>query len=462
MLFNSIGFVIFILIFSVISLFINAKNLKYFFITISSLFFYGFFEWKYIFIILISGSIDFILGLLIAKNDKYKKALLFTSIFTNIGILFSFKYLKFGIVSLNALMTKIGLSSTLHLSENLTLILPIGISFYTFQSLSYVIDIYRGQQKPTKNFFQFFAYLSFFPQLIAGPIVRAKDLLDNIHVLKLQKGEELYQGLKLIIFGYFKKTVLADGVAKFVNTAFVTPVANDSSLYWWLVAVCFAIQIYCDFSGYTDIARGIARIFGLHLPVNFKNPYIATSFQNFWQRWHISLSTWFKDYVYIPLGGSRGSLIKNTFALWITMLLSGLWHGANYTFLIWGAWHALLLTLERFLSRLSLSLPIPLRTTVIFLLVLFGWVLFRSNNLGQFLSISKAMLVFNTQSYTPDGEIITILSIFGIREIYVFLKEYYKFEIKNFYPLEPIWLGAMAACSIFLRGDGNEFIYFQF
>lgn len=464
MIFNSLTFLIFWFFFTLFLLFAKSKNTKYWLISSFSLLFYGYWKYEYTILILISGLIDFYCAHKIYQTPKYKNFFLYLSVTTNLGILFSFKYIKFFINTLNEIFKLIDIDIFIekNLSTGYFSILPIGISFYTFQSLSYTIDTYRGQLRPTTNFLKFFSYLSMFPQLVAGPIVRARDILDQLKMAKLQKGDELYYSIKLIIYGFFKKTVIADGIASYVNIAFVTPQHNDSCLYWWSVATAFAIQIYCDFSGYSDIARGLARMYGIHFPLNFNHPYTATSFKDFWNRWHISLSTWFRDYVYIPLGGGKKNRFRSNINMWITMLISGIWHGANYTFIIWGCLHAIFLTLEREAKHIHLTIPKPIKRIIVLGCVLVAWIYFRSENLTQANFIVKKMLSFKGNQITIDNNFLTILIVMFSRELYISLN-INKTKIRSkLNRIEPIWLGVMASMCIFLRGDGNTFIYFQF
>lgn len=461
MAFNSLAFLLFWIIFTILMLPNWKNNSKYLLISAASLFFYGFWKWEYIFLILLSGLIDYICGKQIHKNDNIRrKYWLYTSIIANLGILFSFKYYTFFIEVINDLGGAVAMSD----SSGYFSILPIGISFYTFQSMSYTIDIYRKELKPTNNFLKFFSYLSMFPQLVAGPIVRARDVLDQLENLKLQKNEELYSAIKLIIHGFFKKMVLADGVAKYVNIAFTRPEYPASSLYWWSIAICFAIQIYCDFSGYSDIARGLAKMYGIHFPLNFDHPYTANSFKGFWTRWHISLSSWFKDYVYIPLGGSRKGRIRSHINMWITMCVSGLWHGASYTFLIWGALHALFLTVEREGRSVfpKFKLPRFLQHLVVIMGVLVAWIYFRAHNLQQANEIILSMFTFSGSKVSLGNSISLIILVFFGREFYI-AKNFQSSKLRvRISPLEPIWLGLLVVLSFFIRGDGDTFIYFQF
>jgi len=454
MTFNSLPFILFWIIFTIFFIKDWKPNLKYLLISIFSLFFYGFWKWEYIFIIILSGFIDYFCGKRIYKSSN-KKIWLYISLISNLGILFLFKYFSFFIQILNDL----GITLNSSIETGYFSILPIGISFYTFQSMSYTIDIYRGELKPTRNFLKFFSYLSLFPQLVAGPIVRARDILSQMSVMKLQSGDELYYGLKLIIYGFFKKMVIADGLAKYVNIAFVRPEYPDSSLYWWSVAISFSIQIYCDFSGYSDIARGLARMYGIHFPLNFNHPYIATSFKDFWGRWHISLSTWFRDYVYIPLGGSKKGKVRSHLNMWITMIISGIWHGGNYTFIIWGTLHALFLSIER---EIKLSPPIFVKRIIVLMGVIVSWVYFRAPSFNDANLIVYKMFSFSGSKVSLGNSISFLFLVFIFREIYIGKKLYESKMRKTIFKLEPIWLGVMIILSIYLRGDGDTFIYFQF
>lgn len=455
MIFNSVSFLIFWLVFSVFFFKDWKEKNKYILISAFSLFFYGFWKWEFVFLIILSALIDYFCGAKIYKSS-FKKSWLLISVLANLGVLFSFKYFSFFISFLNDL----GFNLSIDISNSFFGVLPVGISFYTFQSMSYTIDIYKGDLKPTRSFLKFFSYLSMFPQLVAGPIVRASDILNQMGNVKLQRGQELYFALKLIIYGFFKKTVIADGVAKYVNIAFVRPEYPDSSLYWWSVGICFSIQIYCDFSGYSDIARGLARMYGINFPLNFNHPYIATSFKDFWGRWHISLSSWFRDYVYIPLGGSREGRFKGHLNMWATMLISGLWHGASYTFIVWGALHALYLTVERELY--FQKLPAFIRRIIVLKMVIIAWIYFRAEDISSANNIVLKMMSYTGSEVSLGNTISILIVIFLFRELYIamnFKKSILRDKVHQF---EPVWVGILAALSIFCRGEGDTFIYFQF
>lgn len=462
MIFTSLTFIIFAILFFILYSFFKKNNLlRYVLIIIASFIFYGWWDWRYLFLIIFTGTIDFSSGILIDKYQKYKKIFLIFSIFCNLSILFSFKYLVWLMgVFLTAVVKDPSLTAQTILPGFL-LVLPVGISFYTFQSMSYTIDVYRGDIRPTKNYLQYFCYLSMFPQLVAGPIVRARDVLAQMERPSPLTGERLYDGLIHIGTGFFKKAVIADTLAPYVNRAFAGHVELDAT-GWWLIILAFSIQIYCDFSGYSDIAIGLARWMGIDFKSNFNFPYHAVSPSDFWKRWHISLSSWFKDYVYISLGGSRVSKVRTLVNLWITMLLSGLWHGAAWNFLAWGGFHALLLSLHRVVRKWSLPCPHILKIFLTFFFVLLGWIFFRSNDMKQAFKIFSIFMKPSLYSWNPNFQDMLSLYII-ISSFFIFnfcmLSEKFR-ELKEKY--EPLFLGIMIFCCIFYRGNGDAFIYFQF
>ena len=428
--------------------------------------FYGWWDWRFLFLILFSGLIDYFAGIYIEKRPNHKKLFLIFSLLGNILSLSVFKYGKFFAESLEAIFLKLGLVVDLVGSiPEFVLILPVGISFYTFQSMSYTIDIYRGQLKPTKNVLHFFSYLIMFPQLVAGPIVRARNLLPQLKLAPNVSEAQTWEGTKLVVSGYFRKMVLADGLAPFVNKAFESTVIDQGFYYWWLVVIAFAFQIYFDFSGYSRIARGAANWMGFDLGFNFNNPYISSSLREFWSRWHISLSTWFRDYVYIPLGGSRGSNAKTSFNLWITMLVSGLWHGAAWTFVGWGAVHAFFLSFEKITRWPTLFEKIPFlgrifSTGFVFFQVLVAWVFFRANDFNQAFEILTQMFSFKGEmNFYFSTHIRAIFVLSALWEAIYFFKINEK-KYPKFLEL-PFIILVIIAC-IFFRGPGSEFIYFQF
>lgn len=343
MLFNSVIFGIFFVIVFYLYwlLFKNNIRLRNIFLIICSYIFYGWWDWRFLSLIIISSTIDYVIGLKIHSegNASTRKKLLQVSLLVNLGFLGVFKYFNFFIESLSTAFGTMGFTIG---DVTLNIILPVGISFYTFQTLSYTLDIYYRKMEPTKDPFAFFAFVSFFPQLVAGPIERAKHLLPQFSEKKEFIYDGFQSGLLLMAWGFFKKIVIADRLAKFVDNAYKFNGEIESSTAAFAV-LFFTFQLYLDFSAYSDIAIGSSRLLGFNLSLNFKRPYLATSFSDFWNRWHISLSSWFRDYVYIPLGGNRGSKNNLRRNILIVFLLSGLWHGASWNFVIWGFLNALFL-----------------------------------------------------------------------------------------------------------------------
>ncbi|HPF52982.1 MAG TPA: MBOAT family O-acyltransferase [Draconibacterium sp.] len=466
MLFNSLTFVVFaIIFFGIFQLVWKRVKGRLIWLCIASFFFYGWWDWRFLFLIIFSGLVDYFAALEMEKHPGRKKLFLILSVFANVASLSVFKYSGFIAENIDRLFNLTGnLSVSAHIPE-FFLVTPVGISFYTFQSMSYTIDVYRKEVKPTRNIIQFFAYLSMFPQLVAGPIVRAKNMLPQLLKIPSVSNAEKWLGFQLIVHGYFKKMVIADNLAPYVVKAFSSPDLNSSSVYWWGVMITFAFQIYCDFAGYSDIARGLAKWMGYDFPDNFRHPYISTSFREFWTRWHISLSTWFRDYLYVPLGGNRKGKVKSHVFLWITMLISGLWHGAAWTFVVWGAIHAFFVSAERFIHW-----PKSLKETIAFkffawltvsVLVLLAWVFFRADNFNQAIEIIQIMFAFKGPFNLDWGlNISFFLAIIILRELQVA----WRLEID--WTKRPaasmVFYALLIVMIIFLRGKGSEFIYFQF
>jgi alginate O-acetyltransferase complex protein AlgI len=475
MLFNSLIFLLFGSAFFLLWPFLrNEKQTRWFYLVVASFFFYGWWDWRFLFLIVFSGMIDFMAGLAIEKYPRYKKQFLVLSLAGNLGCLGVFKYSRFFAANLDHVLA--ALNVPFRLAPTIPPFLaavPVGISFYTFQSLSYTIDVYRGNFRPTHNILHFFAYLSLFPQLVAGPIVRAADLLPQLAEPPRTTNEDRWEGLRLIVLGYFKKMVIADNMAPVVNAAFGSFALQTSSTYWWLIMTMFAMQIYCDFSGYSDIAIGLARWMGYDFSLNFDHPYIARSLREFWQRWHISLSTWFRDYVYIPLGGSRVGRWETYRNIWITMLLSGLWHGAAWTFLAWSAVHSLLLTIERLTGwtrRMAHRQGgAVVMVVVIMVQVWISWVFFRAQSIGQAFEIIRYMLSFHFTHFDPVDAVLFAKASFlaGFWLIVELCTGFRLLEKAVPAVLVRDWsveirLALMAAAAIYLRGPGSAFIYFQF
>jgi len=407
------------------------------------------------------------------ESPKRRQLFLWISIGTNLGILGFFKYFNFFTDSLEAAVGSLGIPLG---SVDLNIVLPVGISFYTFQTMSYTIDIYRGKLQATHRFFDFALFVAFFPQLVAGPIERASELLPRLLKPRTIRLNQSLDGVFLILFGLFKKVAVADGVAICVDAIYET-----TGIVSWLDIVLatffFAIQIYCDFSGYSDTARGVAKILGIELMVNFNLPYFARNPSEFWQRWHISLSTWFRDYVYIPLGGSRKGNRSTYVNLLKTMTLSGLWHGAGWTFVIWGGYHGLLLCVYRFVipksttsvtnQNGSAKLKSLAAIVFTFILVSYGWLWFRANSIEQAIAFTQT-LIWDIGNFSMSLPRPTLSAIAGMMLLFAYEILQYatgKSRFNDAYP--PILRGAFYAAItvVLIMGTSNapaQFIYFQF
>ncbi len=482
MLFNSIDFAIFLPIVFFLYWFVINKNLKLqnFLIVAASYLFYGWWDWRFLSLILFSTIVDYSVGrrLKTEENQRKRKILLWTSIIVNLGFLGFFKYYNF---FLDNFITAFSFFGTEIKANSLNIILPVGISFYTFQTLSYSIDVYKRKLEPTKDFIAFSAFVSFFPQLVAGPIERATHLLPQFYKKRTFEYSKAVDGMRQILWGLFKKIVIADNCAEFANQIFNNSAdLNGSTLV--LGALFFTFQIYADFSGYSDIAIGTSRLFGFDLMRNFNFPYFSRDIAEFWRRWHISLSTWFRDYLYIPLGGSRGGTwmkVRNTFAIFI---VSGFWHGANWTFIVWGALNAiyflpLLLTNNNRnnLETVALGKLLPSIKELSFMLLTFGltvfaWIFFRANNIGHALSYISEILspsIFTMPNFDDMGKALTtiILIIIFVLVEWVGREGQYAIEhigIKWKRPLRYTMYYAIIILIFWLGGNEQQFIYFQF
>jgi alginate O-acetyltransferase complex protein AlgI len=340
MLFNSFGFIPFLLSVYILYWFVLNKNLRIqnVFLLVVSYFFYSFWDWRFLFLLILSTLIDYSFGLIIFKSVRRKKLFLWLSIFNNLAILGFFKYYNFFAVSIQSALGLTGLHFDPWL---INIVLPVGISFYTFHGMSYVFDIYNGKVEPRRNFVEYAVFVCFFPLLVSGPIERATHLLPQVGKKRVFSYQQSIEGLRLILWGYFLKVVIADTLSGFVNDIFKNYKTYPGSVLA-LGAIYFSIQIYGDFCGYTNIAIGVAKLFGFELLSNFRYPYFSRNIAEFWRRWHISLSSWFRDYLYIPLGGARVGKVKAIRNVFIIFVVSGFWHGANWTFILWGAIHAAL------------------------------------------------------------------------------------------------------------------------
>jgi D-alanyl-lipoteichoic acid acyltransferase DltB (MBOAT superfamily) len=360
---------------------------RWVFLLAASLCFYMAWKPELVVLMLFAIFANYICALLMkGANIRVKKALLAIAMAANFSMLIWFKYLGFFAKSIEALALSLGFSVSF---GEVSIVLPMGISFYTFQAAAYTIDVYKGKLEAEKNFFKVALFISFFPQLVAGPIERAKDLLGQLFERKKPSMENISAGVKLLIIGFFKKAVVADRLAPAVEWAYSDP-ARSEGLAALLATIFFAVQIYCDFSGYSDIAAGSARILGIRLMQNFRQPYLSSSFKEFWKRWHISLSGWLRDYLYIPLGGSRVPAWRKRVNVLVTFAASGLWHGANWTYVAWGILHGLFQVMEDMLSpvaKLFKWVPKPLRALfgmlATFILTIFAWVFFRANTITE-------------------------------------------------------------------------------
>ncbi len=479
MLFNSLDFAIFLPTVFILYWFVLQKrlNLQNALIVAASYVFYGWWDWRFLSLIIFSTVVDYLVGQKLRTEEKLskRKILLWTSIIVNLGFLGFFKYYNFFLENFVDAFSLFGMKIN---ANSLNIILPVGISFYTFQTLSYTIDVYKKKLQPTKDFIAFSAFVCFFPQLVAGPIERATNLLPQFLKKRTFEYDKAVDGMRQILWGLFKKVVIADNCAEFANQIFNNSAdMNGSTLV--LGAIFFTFQIYGDFSGYSDIAIGTSRLFGFDLKQNFATPYFSRDIAEFWRRWHISLSTWFRDYLYIPLGGSRGGTwmkVRNTFAIF---LVSGFWHGANWTFIVWGALNAiyflpLLLTNNNRKNlgvvaegKLLPSLGELIAMLTTFLLTVLAWIFFRAENLTHAFSyiggiFSKSL--FSIPEYSGMKSIILLILGFIILE-WIGRGNNFGIEIlKNKFNPVIRWLFYFLIILLIFtfRGEDSEFIYFQF
>ncbi len=446
---------------------------------LASYFFYGWWDWRFLGLILISTVVDFYCAKIIARssNPAQRKLLLLLSVSLNLGFLGFFKYFNFFAQSLHAAFATVSIDVSPRL---LSIVLPPGISFYTFQALAYIVDVYFKKLEPAENFIDYALFISLFPHLIAGPIQRPSHLLPQTQNPRTFRTDNFFSGLQLICYGMFRKCVVADNCALLANAAFQGQMGPPSLMVLCIGAYAFAWQIYGDFSGYSDIARGSAQLFGFHFMVNFRQPYLSKSLQEFWRRWHISLSTWLRDYLYIPLGGSRDGEARTYGNLMTTMVIGGLWHGANWTFLLWGAIHGVGLSFERWLGKLgfisrskrpeaeeaTLTSPAAwVKRILIFHLVCLGWVFFRASSISDaFRMLGGAKVWIWRPEYTAAWLFLVCSSM------PMFLMDLILEQTKAEYLLEHapwrLQVAAAAGVSIvilsFTAIQANAFIYFQF
>ena len=464
MIFSSIPFIFFFLPFFLIIYFIVPNKFKNYILLIFSLIFYTFGEPIYVTILLFSSILDYSMGRLMEQYPKKKKIFLIISVVVNLALLCYFKYMNFFVTSLNTIF-----SSNIAISK---IILPIGISFFTFQTMSYSIDVYKGSIKAEKNFFNFLCFVSMFPQLIAGPIVRYQDIQTEMKVKKLSF-ENFSSGIVIFLNGLFKKVILANSIGYLFDTLRMSP--SLGVLSSWLIIISFALQLYYDFSGYSEMAIGMGKMIGFTFPENFKHPYFSFSISEFFRKWHITLTSFFKDYVYIPLGGKYVSKIINMRNILIVWLLTGLWHGANYNFILWGLFFGIVLVLEKHVfSKWLEKIPKWIRLFLTVFIVLIGWVLFAFEDLSVITNMYKNLFGFNQNAFI-DAEFIFyfknyfFILIIGI--IFCFpLKDFKWFQkLKNYngFVMEVskvlIYLFLFFVTISFLVSDSyNPFLYFRF
>ena len=485
MIFNSVTYLLFLFIVTILYWSFNIRARLYL-IFFASLSFYGFWKVEFVSLMLISAINDYWMSILITETDSIKKKKMFLSIslFVNLGLLFVFKYLFFFTDNLQSFIQLIGLDINIPLFD---LILPLGISFYTFQTISYTVDVYRGFIKPQRDFITYACYVMFFPQLVAGPILRAGEVIHQFLLKKQFQLDYFVYGIERILYGLFLKTVLADNIAPLVDRGFMIPTSYLSALDVWALAFLFGFQIYFDFSAYSHIAIGSAKLMGIDFPENFNFPYAATSFKDFWKRWHISLSSWIRDYLYLPLKGAKvedrstgglnieknKKIDKNNSALFITWAIMGLWHGSNWTFVVWGLYHSILIYLERFFNGWNKFLSNSQRKIVGLIITLplamLGWIPFRAKNVSETINMLIKIIDYREYSYLGLREntyLITVLML-----IFFVIGYLYNNKIKprlinnstNGKNLLIIFEYSLliTLVFIFLRPI-NQFIYFQF
>lgn len=477
MVFNSITFLIFIAIFFPFYWLLKGRP-RMWLCLIASYVFYGWWDWRFLGLVMFTTTLDYWLGILIedAVSPYRRKRLVILSVISNLGFLGFFKYFNFFADSFVHVLHTLGFQPNWH---TLHILLPIGISFYTFQSMSYTIDVYRKEIKAERDFFLYATFVSFFPQLVAGPIVRAKQFLPQF-----QEGDRrfswhnLIEGLAQILWGFFKKVAIADSVAPFVDQIFAFP-GNFSSLSCLVGVILYSFQIYCDFSGYSNIACGLAQTLGFHFPMNFRTPYFSKNFSEFWTRWHISLSSWLRDYLYISLGGNRGGKWMTYRNNMLTMLIGGFWHGANWTFVFWGFLHGLYLIVQRVagpvLSKIENAFRMPkwlqngIDISIVYFFTCFAWIFFRAKDFPTAWVVITKIGSFEGFSWETVIDKLVVIKSFLLIFI-LLLAEILHNNVKNLQHLSienPVFRVTSFAFLLMLIAffgtfSANAFIYFQF
>ncbi|MEY3052933.1 MAG: hypothetical protein RLY31_2718 [Bacteroidota bacterium] len=473
MVFNSLAFLVFAVVFLTVYFLLRGRHRLYWMLA-GSYFFYGWWDVRFLGLIILSTVVDFHLGKTIraAADPTRRSRWLWLSVGVNLGILGFFKYAGFFTEGFRQLAALFGWIPPIPFLE---VVLPVGISFYTFQTLSYTIDIYRGRMEPTRDIWCFATFVACWPQLVAGPIVRAADFLPQLQRYLPADTARIQSGLTRIGWGFFKKVAVADSLAPFVDQVWSAP-AHFTTLNLWVAVLFYSFQLYCDFSGYSDIAIGFARIMGYEFPENFRTPYFSRHFSEFWTRWHISLSSWLRDYLYIPLGGNRKGSWCTLRNLMLTMLLGGLWHGANWTFVVWGGIHGVLLVLQRLLEgpfRLCKRyVPGPMWTGLamltVFLLTTLAWVFFRSPDLHTAVAILQDL--FRLDGWAPTGlmnKFIVARGVGLIGSLLMVEAAAAYLPVGPWLSDRPFWRAFVVAAMLFailLFGNfaADAFIYFQF
>lgn len=466
MLFNSLEFVLYLpLVFCLYWFVFKPVRVQNAFVVVCSYLFYGWWDWRFLLLIAFTTLCSYVSGRLM-EHVTFRRTVCLLNVVLNLGILFLFKYYNFFAESLASLLTAVGIGAD---EVTLRLILPVGISFYTFQAIGYTVDVYRREIPAAKDVTAFFAFISFFPQLVAGPIERASRLYPQFLRQRVFDEGEALSGCRLILWGFFKKIVVADGAAGVVNEVF-GQLSSCNATTLWIGALLFTFQIYGDFSGYSDIAIGTARLFGIRLTANFCRPYLSGSIPEFWRRWHISLNSWFRDYLYIPLGGNRTSRLRVLRNTLVVFLASGLWHGANWTFVVWGLYHALFF-IPRLFRKTSSGAGRPSFPAwcVTFVAVMVGWVIFRAPDLQSAFSYLQGMLTAGWgQPGLGDVHVragLECLVAIGVLMTVEYLGEKGSRLCVRWSMLRGIrWVSyaMMAVWTVLFYSVGQSFIYFQF
>jgi len=464
--------------------YLTDRKYKNFVLLFSSVFFYAWGAPKFIFVIIGTTILDFFFVKMLDMNKTKKVRLVFLllSVFMNLGLLVYFKYSNFFIENVNGLLRAMGVEGTIHWTK---LVLPIGISFYTFETLTYVVDVYRGVHKPLKNFWDYQLYIILFPKLIAGPIIRYHEIADQIPDRSARDTvDEKLMGFYRFCIGLGKKVLIANTIATFADSVYGDPVTGEGALdpallstgTAWFAAIAYTLQIYFDFSGYSDMAIGIGRMIGFRFPENFNNPYTSESITDFWRRWHMTLGSWMRNYLYIPLGGNKVGKVRLYFNLWIVFILSGLWHGASWSFVFWGVWHGFFLVIERiFLLKLTAKIGRIPRIALTMFFVIIGWVFFRVIEVGHAYDYVKAMFGAGSGEIieTPGREWFTIFGVALFFAFFVVPKRGQQLQdviynsdtlkLRGHFTMSVVaMLLFLISVSYITAGGFNPFIYFRF